>query len=106
VSDTVARNEALFRAVNERVADVNQQVGPSERTEFICECGNAGCIETVTLTLEQYERVRAHELHFVVRAGHERLDVESVIFAEGDFVVVQKHEGESRIARETDPRDA
>ena len=45
--DRIARNEALFREVNERVREVAAEGG--ELTGFLCECGREECTETVPL---------------------------------------------------------
>jgi hypothetical protein len=38
-----ARNEALFREVNERIEDISREFAasdqPAERISFVCECG-------------------------------------------------------------------
>ena len=40
-AERIARNEALLRAINERLAEVSQVDGEGEPVEFICECGDA-----------------------------------------------------------------
>jgi hypothetical protein len=105
--ERLAKNEALFRGVNERVRELKTELadeGSDTLIDFICECGRSDCVEQVQLTTSEYERVRAEPEHFVVKPGHEFLDVERVR-SEGDrFVVVEKREEEAIIARETDPR--
>jgi hypothetical protein len=83
--DRFARNEAIFREVNERVADV----GDSEAgmTNFLCECGN----------------LRGNPATFAVVPGHVLEDVETVIEETNRFHVVKKHPRESAIAEATDP---
>jgi hypothetical protein len=99
----IARNEALFREVNERVSQVTEPA-PSEQVEFLCECGDAECTESISLTLAEYERLRADPLVFGVKGGHAILDVEEVIGENERFQTVRKHEEASRVARATDPR--
>jgi len=103
-TDRIARNEALFRAVNERVSDVNQASDEDELVEFLCECGDDECVEPVALTLDEYETLRSVASHFVLRPGHEDQGVETVVARDKRFVVVEKHAGESQIAEATDPR--
>lgn len=100
----MARNEVLFRQVNERVADVNRELSDGDTVDFICECANPDCVEMIALTLAEYESVRSDPRHFALRPGHERQGIESVIARNDRFVIVQKNQGESRIARATDPR--
>jgi hypothetical protein len=101
--EQIARNEALFREVNERVQEVSEDRATAT-TDFLCECGDAACSETVPLHDEEYESVRADPLLFVVAPGHEIRDVEEVIARNEHFVVVRKHVAEGLIARQTDPR--
>ena len=99
--DRIARNEALFREVNERV----KALTPSEGgIEFICECGFEECIERVVLTSEEYERVRSDPVEFFVKPGHEIPDVEEVVEGHDRYLLVRKHVAERDIARQTDPR--
>ena len=53
--DRLARNEALFREVNERVREVGERAG-LDMIDFICECGDAGCTAAVSLTESEYEQ--------------------------------------------------
>jgi hypothetical protein len=52
------RNEWLFREVNERIAEVNEKFEVEGETEFLCECGQQTCFETLLLTPAQYEAIR------------------------------------------------
>jgi hypothetical protein len=101
----VARNEALFRKVNERIEEVNEELEGGGRSDFLCECGDEECTEPVSLTLAEYEEVRANPTHFVIAPGHDVIDVERVVRETDRFAVVQKFTGEAgRIAVESDPR--
>lgn len=101
-----ARNEALFRQVNERVKDVSDAFASIDQSpiDFVCECGRQSCTEPISLTLAEYEQVRATPTHFVVLPEHVLPDVE-VVIREGDgYVVVEKLPGEGEVALWTDPR--
>ncbi len=101
----MARNEALFRQVNERIEEVNQKVGDDSFSDFLCECGDDDCTAPVSLTLAEYERIRSDPTHFVIANGHEKVDLEQVIDKNERYSVVEKFAGEAgRIAVETDPR--
>jgi hypothetical protein len=101
----VARNEALFRQVNERIRQVNEPLDPDERTDFLCECGDDDCTAPVSLTLAEYEEIRSTPTHFVVAHGHGTIDVERVVEKNERYSVVEKFRGEAeRVALETDPR--
>jgi hypothetical protein len=99
----IARNEALFREVNERVEEVSGGRS-TEMTEYLCECGNAACTEAIGLRDEEYEHVRSDPLLFAVMPGHEIPDVEEILHSNERFSLVRKHAGEGVIARLTDPR--
>jgi hypothetical protein len=72
-----------FREVNERLAEVATQFieveTHTEKVDFTCECGRAECAEPITMTLIEYEAIRAEPTHFGVIPGHEQPEIESVI---------------------------
>ncbi len=99
-----ARNESLFREVNERIEEATSRIGVLSTAEFLCECADAGCVERIELSMGEYEKLRSHPAHFAVRPGHEYLNVDRVIEQRDDYVIVEKH-GEAReIAERRDPR--
>jgi hypothetical protein len=104
--ERAARNEALFRQVNERVKEVSDAfaaIDPSA-IDFVCECGLGDCVEPIPLTASEYEQVRDAPAQFFLLPGHVLPDVE-VVVREGDgYVVVEKLPSEQEIAVETDPR--
>jgi hypothetical protein len=102
-ADRIARNEALFRDVNERIRDLSEEAG-RELVEFLCECGDDDCVERIALTPAEYERVRADPVLFAVAAGHVVPQVERVVAANERFETVRKLPGEQAIARQTSPR--
>jgi hypothetical protein len=104
--DRIARNEALFRDVNERVRELASRLedeGP-EPIRFVCECGQADCAASLPIPLAEYERIRARATQFVVAPGHEVPEVERIVERNEGYDVVRKHAEEARIAIETDPR--
>ena len=103
-----ARNEALFREVNERIAELrtSAEAWSPEGIEFLCECGeNGGCGDRVTLPAEVYERVRAQDDRFVVRPGHETLEIERAVEWGDAYVVVDKIRAAEPLVAD-DPRGA
>ncbi len=99
-------NEALFRAVNERLKDLNETFSTiSERFSIACECGDPTCVERISIPPAEYEALRADPTQFAIRPGHEGPTVEEVVERRGEYVVVRKHPGEpSELAERTDPR--
>jgi hypothetical protein len=103
--ERVGKNEVLFRDVNERIRDINRDMGFDEVADFICECGNPECATPIALRLVEYEAVRAYPTRFAIFPGHEIPDVEDVVEQNERFAVVEKvPEAAARIAIEHDPR--
>ena len=102
--DRLARNEAMFRSVNERVEEVVEP-GSDEEIDFLCECGDSHCIDKLTLKRHEYEHVRSDAAQFVVAPGHEIPDIEETVMRTDRFLAVRKHPEEADIAEATDPRD-
>jgi hypothetical protein len=107
--ERLAGNEALFREVNERVAEVATHFieveTKAEAVNFTCECGRTDCAEPITLTLVEYEAIRAESTHFAIAPEHQETEIESVIRRFPTYWVVEKREQEAQeVARETDPR--
>ena len=104
-----ARNESLFREVNERIAHLAgsaQSWSPDGRVEFMCECGvDGGCRETVRIPVSAYEMVRQQDDRFVVRPGHETPELERAVERTDDYVIVDKVAAAEWIV-EDDPRGA
>jgi hypothetical protein len=103
--ERAARNESLFRDVNERIDSAATDASPMF-TEFMCECADASCFEHVSLTSEEYASVRKMgPVYFILRPGHEDADVERVVGGEGDrYEIVEKQEVAAEVAAELDPR--
>ncbi len=108
--ERLVKNEALFRLVNERMREVARDLGfdavaePAEHEEYVCECVRADCVERVTLSEAEYQRVRADSTRFFVAPGHVAPEVERVIEEADRFWVVEKDPGQRELARATDPR--
>jgi hypothetical protein len=104
--DSLAKNEELFREVNERIETVSQAVEQDDSLmEYLCECDRPGCYDKVKATRGEYESVRAESTHFIVLPGHEDPRIERVALANERFVIVEKQGEAGRDAEETDPRE-
>src|SRR3954468_6592272 len=89
--ERLARNEALFRQVNERLLEVSTLLGTLDNApEFVCECPDETCTERIQLSIGEYERLRANPRRFVVVAGHEEPEVERIVADRGRYRVVEK----------------
>jgi len=104
--ERLARNEALFREVNERIDEVASTLGRDRSYEFLCECADPGCAERITLTHAEYEHVRADGRRFVLAPGHSRDGIERELERRGDHVVVEKTGAAGEVAARLDPRTA
>jgi hypothetical protein len=104
----IAANEAVFRTVNERIEELNRVLGQTvddDSMAIICECGDVGCTEPITVPIDAYEEARSDPTHFIIVPGHEIPDVEDIVARAGNFNVVCKHKGSGKtVAQATDPR--
>ena len=99
-----ATTEALFRDVNERIAESAGRFD-ADRTEFVCECADPNCTHRVEVTLEEYEEVRSHGARFLLAPGHDHPDIERVVERRHRFDIVEKvHAGVRRTVEHLDPR--
>lgn len=96
-------NETVFRNANEKVqaeldsfektANANSHVIDSiENTKlhFLCECSDENCMERVITTLKQYKKMHSNRRNFVVRPGHEAVNIEKVIAEKKKYNLVRK----------------
>lgn len=98
--ERLARNQTLFREVNEGIEDI---AGSTDGVEFVCECSDPECVSTVKLSLAEYERIRSNSTWFFVKSGHVIPEIERVVFEEDGYAVVEKMVGRE-FAKEADPR--
>jgi hypothetical protein len=104
--ERIGLNEAVFREVNERIDDLADTFNlKSEPLDLVCECGDANCVQRISMTPAEYEELRGDSHQFAVYPGHEYTDVERVVDRRKGYDVVQKNKGApERIAEQTDPR--
>ncbi|MGZ8782781.1 MAG: hypothetical protein ACXWZB_04715 [Gaiellaceae bacterium] len=104
--ERLARNEALFRDVNERVLAVAAVHGEDDHVyEFFCECSNADCTFQLKATLAEYEAVRAHSTRFVIAPKHQMPEIEIVVEKSENWWVVEKQGEPGELVEELDPRE-
>jgi hypothetical protein len=102
----IGRTEALFRDVNERIAESAERFDATE-ADFVCECADQQCAERVPATLEEYEQVRAHGDRFLLVPGHEDERVERIVARPRPRLAIVKKFNEvvARTVRRLDPRE-
>jgi hypothetical protein len=102
-----AKNEALLREVNERIEEVGKrlQVLPDDESlDFRCECGRDECQAFVSMTVGEYEHVRADNDRFAVAPGHEDEEIERVVERRVRYVIVDKRpEAERLVGADGEP---
>jgi hypothetical protein len=94
-AERAARNEEVFRDVNERIEEGAEQHNVSDSLPFHCECGASACVETIEIPPARYAAIIQERYHFVVIPGHEEPRIERIVETEGHFLVVEKI-GEAR----------
>jgi formate-nitrite transporter family protein len=84
----LAENQAYFREVNERIGGQARLLeGDEHLYRFLCECSNASCHVSVSVSLAEYREVRAHPGRYLLIPGHERLEVERIVLRTERFAV-------------------
>jgi hypothetical protein len=102
-----ARNQALYREVNERVQAINEAFESLlPLGDWVCECANPECAERLSLTHEEYEALRADGSRFAVASGegHVFPEVEDVVERHERYWVVEKQGVAAELAAQADPR--
>lgn len=85
-----AKNESLFRDVNERILELEQGFGVAEQIGFVCECSRLGCTTAVQATVDEYRRAHDEPTHFLIAHGHIDPDYERIVLQTERFTVVEK----------------
>ena len=107
--DRIARNEALFRELNDRVHELQEDLSAhgvaetQELGEYFCECGLDDCVAKIEITQAEYEAVRASPIRFAVKPEHLIADVERIVAQNERFALVEKRVGEREIALDHKP---
>ena len=95
-----ARNQALFRALNEKLKELNDSFASlTGRFTIACECADRTCIEMIEIRPDEYLAIRAEPRHFAVLPGHVYPDVETVVGGNDGYAVVQKTGAAEDVAR-------
>lgn len=102
--ESMAKTEALFRDVNERIATAAGGFG-SDDAEFVCECADPTCVDRVEVPLEVYEEVRSEPTTFILANGHEEGSIEKVVETRRRFQIVEKvNRKVVAVVKKLDPR--
>jgi len=102
-----ARNQSLFRSVNERIEPLNQAFSTINRmNDFVCECAVETCTEKMPMSVDEYEAIRAEGNRFAVAPGDDHVwpDVEAITEKHDRYWVVEKFGYGGSLAAKFDPR--
>ena len=91
-----AENEVIFKQRNEEVVHLAKQVlDQASRINltlnFYCECSDENCRTEIPISLEEFDHLHNNERQFLVQAGHEQTDIETVTKRRGYYVVEKFH---------------
>jgi len=109
MSDREARrgeNESWFRAVNERLEGRAIDEGGANGEEFaiLCECAREDCTQRLSVSVDEYEQVRANPRRFIVVRGHNFQAFERVLCSHKSYEIVEKFGEAGLVAQLDDPR--
>jgi len=88
-SPGLERRFSFYRAVNERIWEVNAAFGAyAETFEVFCECGGRDCLERVEVPAKVYEDVLSGP-RSLLKAGHESPGHGVVVAESSSYVVIE-----------------
>ena len=105
--DQDARNQTVFREMNEWTSEANQAPATRGRPRYLylCECSDRHCTEPISLSSAEYEGIRGEATRFAIAHNHENPEIDRVVVETEHFTTVEKFYGSpAQIARDTDPR--
>jgi hypothetical protein len=101
-----AANESRFREANEKLERKVVKLSITDvRTPYFCECDDPRCTAIISLSIREYEAVRAKPTQFVTIPGHDARPDRVVEQHEG-FNVIEKTGEEAQLVKKQDPRSA
>jgi hypothetical protein len=101
--ERAARNEALFREVNEQARSLASDRRQAGELLIVCECSDDQCTDRVSVPLAAYEAVRSNPRRFLVVPRHEN-EFEHVVERADGYSIVEKEGLAGRVAEQNDPR--
>jgi hypothetical protein len=97
--ERLARNEAYFRDLNERVQEHVKDVAGEEATfNILCECASLSCVERIPVTSAEYEAAHENPRQFLVAIGHVQVDIEDSLLQTERFELVRKRDEAGDVA--------
>jgi hypothetical protein len=97
-----ARNQAIFRAINDKMLGLNESFGEIVGLFSIaCECADVSCVRPLDVTPEAYKAVRENPRTFLVLVDHIYPDVERLVSTHEGYAVVEAIGHGAQIAEAT-----
>jgi hypothetical protein len=91
----------MFREINERLESRIQTFSSGEaELGILCECADPDCVARIRISPECYAAIRTDGRQFIVREGHERLDIEEVIERTAEYEVIRKRGVAGQVAEQ------
>jgi len=106
-AERVARNDSIFRDVNEQINAKAKEhdKGEEQAVPFICECADDHCTTIVPLSLEEHEDVRTDSRQFLTAFSHERFEgLVEIVSSNHNHLVVRKSGRAGDVAEALDRR--
>jgi hypothetical protein len=103
----VGELESVFRRANETIEGALLRLEANVvSVPFVCECGRTDCLQTIRLTVSEYESVRSDGRYFVCRPEHEATarGMCRVVRATARYVVIEMTGAAGEVALGNDPR--
>jgi hypothetical protein len=98
----LARNQVLMREVNEHIRGYPPRHNLNGKLEIACECKTGDCDTRLTVSIDDYETVRAAPTRFLVCLAH--ADDGRVVAKTARFAVVEQCGEGAEVASRLDPR--
>jgi hypothetical protein len=83
-----AKNQAIFRDVNDRIAELSAEWQAGEM-EIFCECSRTGCTGLIHVANNDYERIRRSPGWFLIIPGHLASESDRVVERHQRFDVIE-----------------
>lgn len=96
-----AKNQALMREVNERIAKISEE---ASEIQLLCECADLSCHAVLDISMLEYESVRSSPVRFPIALGHDLPDVEQVVEQNERYAIVEKVGKAAEVSAKLDPR--
>lgn len=85
----LTRGGALFRAVNERIREL-QNGSLAEPCDFVCECADERCFARLPMRADEFDALCTSAGAYAVVPGHQQASLEAVLQESIRYMVVSR----------------